>query len=202
VEVAIVPEINILKSVDPDNSQAAKAPKLAKVDFVIAKLDANGSPEDFAALEIQAVYFSGESIRPVFDQYIRTGHLPEGSARRPDLRSPAQKRLIPQLALKLPVFRRWGKKVFVAVDSHFFSGLPKMQAVQTFGNSEIVWLAYPFGRSNNANPYVIGTPEVLFTTWDNVQTAMREGLEPTSAEILDFIEIKMKKKKAKRITIM
>lgn len=104
----IFPEIRILEIASSE--EAGRSKKIGKVDFLIGKID-EGVIIDFAAVEIQAAYFSGNSLRPVFDHYMATRSM-EGvnSKRRPDFRSCAQKRLVPQLQLKIPVFRRWGKK--------------------------------------------------------------------------------------------
>ena len=37
--------------------------RIGKIDFLIALLDSRGQPTDFAALEVQAVYISGKSVR-------------------------------------------------------------------------------------------------------------------------------------------
>jgi len=149
-----------------------------------------GGP-DFAALEIQAVYFSGPSVRQPFNHFMRRRVVPEGSARRPDWRSSAQKRLMPQLALKIPIFRRWGKKFFVAVDSQFFGSLPRIKAVSGFANSEVTWLVYPFTKAGHR--YEMGDPTKHFSTWDDVLTALREGVAPNPEEILQ--ELLQKKQK-------
>ena len=98
--------------------------KIGKVDFLLGHVEA-GRIRNFAALEVQASYFSGEAIRPAMNHFLKYGALDEAiSDRRPDFRSSAQKRLVPQLQLKVPIFRRWGKKFFVVVDTQFFNSLP------------------------------------------------------------------------------
>lgn len=140
-----------------------------------------GDPDDFAALEVQAVYVSGESSRGPFEHYLRTGGNHSDARRRPDFRSSAQKRLMPQLALKVPVFRRWGKKFFVAVDETFFRELPRMPQVAA-GNSEITWLVYPFQKGESG--FNMGDPVLFHTLWDDVVTSLREGHPPTKEELL------------------
>ena len=151
---------------------------------MVAKLDSDRKPIDFAALEVQAVYFSGNAIRPAFNHFLKHGSLPEDSRRRPDYRSSAQKRLVPQLNLKVPVFRRWGKKVFVAVDSHFFNSLPQIQTVESIENSEVTWLVYSFSRKSGASGFVMNSPIPVFTQWEDVVSALREGEAPDPAEII------------------
>lgn len=93
---------------------------------------------------------------------------------------------MPQAFLKIPVFRRWGKKFFVVVDASFFEALPKMRVVDNIANSEITWLVYPFEKKGINYP--IGSPAVHFSMWDDVLTALREGSAPNPEEILNEIE--------------
>jgi Restriction endonuclease NotI len=176
-KIVVVPEMRLLRV--PDTGK-----RIGKIDFLIAVLDRNGQPSDFAALEVQAVYISGLSVRPYFVEFLRTGVLPDGGKRRPDYRSSAQKRLMPQLSLKVPVFRRWGKRFFVVVDEPFFSALPRIRRVEGKENSEITWLVYRLNRDQSGCGYTMGDPEVVFTLWDDVLTALREGEAPQQSEVL------------------
>lgn len=180
--ILVAPEIRILRVGD------GKGRRIGKVDYIIARLDARQQVCDFSALEVQAVYFSGGSIKPSFHEFLVTGKLSAASDRRLDYRSSAQKRLMPQLNLKVPVFRRWGKRFFVAVDSLFFSNLPKFKAVASIENSEITWLVYEFKKTGEG--FVMQTPRLVFTLWEDVLTALREGQEPTPSEIMAEIAAK------------
>jgi hypothetical protein len=186
-----VPEVRVLRSqVGP--KIAGKTQSFGKVDFLISALDASGDPVDFAALETQSVYFSGRELRTAYRHFIATGLLLDNSDRRPDWRSSAQKRLIPQLAEKVPVFRRWGKKVFVAVDSHFFRSMGVFPTVKSIENSEVTWLVYPFERSGARYP--IGEPKAVFTTWDDIKRAIELAGEPPAP---DEILAEIRKKRLK-----
>jgi hypothetical protein len=150
-------------------------------------LDGGGNVTDFAALEVQSVYISGDSIKPAFNRYLATGALTNQSLRRPDFRSSAQKRLMPQLTLKVPVFRRWGKGFFVAVDEMFFKALPLAGVRQVSpGNAEVTWVIYPFGRQPSGG-YTLGDPRIVHTQWDDVLSALREGEPPEQGEVLSEI---------------
>jgi hypothetical protein len=155
--------------------------KIGKIDYIVALLNEDNEPTDFAALEVQSVYISGDSTRPPFDKYLESGTLSDKGRRRPDFRSSAQKRLMPQLSLKVPVFRRWGKRFFVAVDSAFFAEMPKMPVVAE-DNAEITWLVYPFLRGKDG--FVMQNPAVYHTLWDDVLTSLREGKPPTREQLL------------------
>jgi len=183
-----VPEVRLLDIPGPKRNR-----KIGKVDFLLVQLE-KGEAVDFAALEIQAVYISGKTIRPAFNEYLAAGYLPDDSARRPDFRSSAQKRLMPQLALKVPIFRRWGKRFFVAVDSSFYDTLPNIRT-QTEGNAEVTWLVYPFKRQPEGG-YQMADPEIYHTLWDDVVDSLREGKPPEKSELLK----EMSKQASKRPT--
>lgn len=183
---AIFPEIRILEIAPSEEGERSK--KIGKVDFLIGKID-NGKITDFAAVEIQAAYFSGASLRPVFNHFL-SKHSIEGldTNRRPDFRSCAQKRLIPQLQLKIPVFRRWGKKFFVVVDSEFFASLPNFPAT-TASNSEVTWLAYPILKTDGV--FALSDPQIVYSEWDEVQNSLREGKPPEPNEIVNELQAKL-----------
>jgi len=177
VKCVAVPEVRVLDVMKKNG----KRKKIGKVDFLLAQIE-HDKAVDFAALEVQAVYMSGKSIRPFFDRYIRTGELSDEGKRRPDFRSSAQKRLMPQLALKVPIFRRWGKRFFVATDNMFFAELPVMRP-QSPDNGEVTWLTYAF-ESQSGGGYVMRPSTVVHTLWDDVEIALREGVAPEKAEVL------------------
>jgi hypothetical protein len=176
LECIAVPEVRVLEVL-----RGGKRKKIGKVDFLLAHIE-DGKAVDFAALEVQAVYISGASIRPAFRHYVKTGELLGDGKRRPDFRSSAQKRLMPQLALKVPIFRRWGKRFFVATDSTFFSELPTMNP-QSSGNSEVTWLSYDFERQREGG-FRMQSPTIVHALWDDVETALREGKAPEKSELL------------------
>jgi hypothetical protein len=80
---AVFPEIKILKTAPTDTK---KSEKIGKVDFLLGQVKGERI-SDFAALEVQAAYFSGKSIRPAFQHFLSEGFLDERiSDRRPDFR--------------------------------------------------------------------------------------------------------------------
>ena len=183
----VFPEVRILKIETANGNKRNR--KIGKVDFIIGKIDGK-DVIDFAALEVQTVYFSGSEIRTPMRYFLKNKKLDESnSERRPDFRSSAQKRLIPQLRLKVPVFRRWGKKFFVAVDSQFFDALPAFPHT-TPANSEVTWLNYPIDKQGDA--YRMKKASIIYSEWDEVQNSMREGQPPEPSEIIDELQSKLK----------
>jgi hypothetical protein len=103
---------------------------------------------------------------------------------------------MPQLQLKVPVFRRWGKRFFVVVDTQFFSSLPPFKPEDKPSNREVIWLNYPIVM--NGNSYTMMEPEVIGSKWEDVVTALREGEEPEPQEILAELQAKMTKSRKKK----
>ncbi len=187
VRFGVFPEVRILKILAENEGE--KDRKIGKVDYVLGKIE-DGEIVDFAAVEVQAVYFSGSEIRSPLKHYLQTRSLDlENSDRRPDFRSSAQKRLVPQLQLKVPVFRRWGKKFFVVVDTQFFGALPNFPQT-TPSNSELTWLSYPI--ESNGQDYTFGDAKVIYSEWDEVRNALREGVPPEPSEIVAELQRKLK----------
>jgi hypothetical protein len=187
---AIFPEIRILQVPDPKKQGRLK--KIGKVDFVLGKI-ASDTIVDFCAVEVQAAYFSGSETRSALRHFLtHRGFGNFDTFRRPDFRSSAQKRLIPQLQLKVPVFRRWGKKFFVVVDSQFFRSLPEFRTT-TQANSELTWLTYPLARIRDR--YEMQKVQPTFTEWADVETSLREGRAPDPSEIINELQLKFQKKR-------
>lgn len=94
---------------------------------------------------------------------------------------------MPQLDLKVPVFRRWGKKFFVAVDESFFNSMPEFRRMEDFENSEVTWLVYRFSRHGAHSQYKMGEPRIVYTEWSDVKEALREGTPPSPSDIMHEI---------------
>ena len=186
VSFGVFPEVRILKI--EATYEGERERKIGKVDYILGQIK-DGKIIDFAAVEVQAVYFSGGEIRTPMRHYLQHGKLRVAdSSRRPDFRSSAQKRLVPQLQLKVPVFRRWGKKFFVVVDSQFFRALPSFPPT-TPANSEITWLSYPIAK--DGDDYAMHEVEIIYSEWDEVQNSLREGKPPEPSEIVGELQEKL-----------
>jgi len=103
------------------------------IDIVLVAYDENGKIYDFGALEIQAVYISG-NVRAPFDQYLANPEAnqnmnwsTEPNYPRPDYLSSSRKRLAPQLIFKGGILNSWKKKMAVALNRNFFETLPTLK---------------------------------------------------------------------------
>jgi Restriction endonuclease NotI len=115
------------------------------------------SPIHWCVLEIQSVYFSGEKMPALFSHI---AHWEESAipfpdrTRRPDFRSSGPKRLMPQLQIKVPTLRRWGKKMAVVVDEQFFNKLGEMDEIphpSDISNCDIIWFVMGFDENQDQN---------------------------------------------------
>lgn len=108
-----------VRLIDKDGKSAGN------IDVVLVSYDGKGKIVDFGALEIQAVYISG-NIRNPFEHYMKepnTSSNMDWSQKpnypRPDYLSSSRKRLAPQLIYKGGILKNWGKKVAVALNIRF-----------------------------------------------------------------------------------
>ena len=113
------------------------------IDLVVAR-NSDGVL-DWYGLEVQAVYFSGTGMTSQFealrDDPADRAPFPN-AIRRPDWRSSSAKRLMPQLQVKVPTLRRWGRKLAVAVDRPFFNALEQAtrRPSQDLNDGDVIWL--------------------------------------------------------------
>jgi hypothetical protein len=123
---------------------------------------------NFGALEVQAVYITG-NVRNPFEHYMDD---PKSNQRmdwtgRPnyphaDYLSSSRKRLAPQLIFKGGIFRSWGKKSAVALNSGFFNTLPKLKEV-TKAKADVAWLIYDLIHDKSQNVYVLTKVREVYT---------------------------------------
>ncbi|RYG39147.1 hypothetical protein EON81_01820 [bacterium] len=132
-------------SSEPDNPSEEDGDDVGRIDSVLMHPDLESF--SWCAVELQAVYFSGPGMGSEFKQaeaYNGEGFPFPNAIRRPDYRSSGPKRLMPQLQIKVPTLRRWGKKMAVVVDEAFFSALGKMDDVPEPSNADIAWFIVRF----------------------------------------------------------
>ena len=105
------------------------------------------------------------------------------------------------LSCEVPVFRRWGKKFFIAVDQQFFKALPPMKRVPDIENSEVTWVLYDFKRRDEGARFSMSPAEFYCTEWADVEVALREGVPPKQQEILDDVYAAMTRKNRPLVAI-
>ena len=156
---------------------------VGRIDMVLA---AAGPAQtlDWCALEIQAVYFSGDEMGREFRTILehQGSGLPYPSGRRrPDYRSSGPKRLMPQLQTKVPTLRRWGKKMAVVVDRPFFEAIGEMSEVPHISNGDIIWFVVGLEEDAPTASHRIVRDSIHVTTLERATEGLTGG-SPVSKE--------------------
>lgn len=164
------------------------------IDFVLIQYDQNNKIIDFGALEVQAVYISG-NIRQPFEQfYINRDTLSifewNSTHVRADYLSSSRKRLVPQLLYKGSIIKAWNKKQVVVIQKPFFDTLPKLPEVEE-ENADMAWQIYDLKYSSENNKYQLFLDRIIFTEFspsiDKITTP-----EPGSMEFfIDTLQNKL-----------
>jgi len=180
---AEVEEIGFLER--PPTEAAAKKPggSVGRIDKVLVVPGAD--PLSWCALEVQAVYFSGKGMKDEFAAILnhRDNSLPFPLyVRRPDYRSSAPKRLMPQLQIKVPSLRRWGKKMAVVVDRSFFQAMGEMRTVPDISSCDVAWFVVAFQQV--AGAYRLVPDAVRYTTLEDSVLGLTAGV-PVSLEVFE-----------------
>jgi len=174
----IIKEVEFLKSIggEPSEEESPESAAVGRIDTVLMN---PRDAENWCALEIQAVYFSGRKMSSHLGQYASAPTVPvfPDAVRRPDWRSSGPKRLMPQLQTKVPTLRRWGRKMAVLIDRPFFDSLGPMVEVQHLSNCDIVWFVVDYRFDTQE----IQRDRVIMTTLESSVDALTAGV-PSSKE--------------------
>lgn len=160
--------------------QGPEGKAVGKIDNILVHPELEAL--QWCALEMQAVYFSGAAMRNEYQHLSRSKgeplELPDGK-RHPDYRSSGPKRLMPQLQIKVPTLRRWGKKMAIVVDESFFAAMGNMERVDDIWNGDIVWFVVGYDETETAAE--IAAREFVVTTLESSVFGLTGG-EPVSKE--------------------
>jgi hypothetical protein len=168
------------------------------IDIVLAVLDNNGKVADFGAIEVQAVYISG-NVRKVFEAFIENPEAnhqmdwPTKNYPKPDYLSSSRKRLAPQLIYKGGILHQWRKKMAVVVHRGFFEELPELESVAE-KDAEIAWLVYNLERER-ADEFDLHISKIRYTRFES---ALDTITTPQVGNIQNFtttLETRIKQKK-------
>ena len=140
------------------------------IDVVLCSYDAHGKITDFGALEVQAVYISG-NVRNPFEYFMEN---PENRASMdwsreqwypiPDFLSSVQEGLAPKLVFRSRIVNAWGKKTAIAISRSMFDILPALQpAAPQCAN--IVWLVYDLVHEAASGTYSLRKCKTVHTTF-------------------------------------
>lgn len=141
------------------------------IDVVLCSYDNHGKITDFGALEVQAVYISG-NVRNPFEHYMespKTRANMDWSREQwypaPDYLSSSRKRLAPQLIFKGGIFKAWSKKTAVAINRGFFETLPTLDSVDA-SKAEMAWFIYDLHKNPETGVYALTKGQTVYTKFD------------------------------------
>ncbi len=179
------------------NDSAGKS--AGNIDVVLVAYDATGRVYDFGALEIQAVYISG-NVREPFEYFMQD---PRGRASmdwskepnypRPDYLSSSRKRLAPQLLFKGGILHSWGKKIAVALNKSFFATLPSLKRVSRSA-ADVAWFVYDLEmetiKGQRPRRYLLKKVDEIFTGFE---PALLSLTTPSPGSVEDFMKLLQEK---------
>jgi len=161
------------------------------IDIVLAAYNERGKVVDFGALEVQAVYISGNIRRP-FEYYMenpssRKDMVWKGKPNypKPDYLSSSRKRLIPQILYKGGILKAWGKKQAVALQYSFFKTLPDMPTAPV-DKADIAWLIYDLEKDKSNDCWNLVQKETVYTEFS---PAMNRIIKPQPGDVGDFLDL-------------
>jgi len=161
------------------------------IDVVLVAYDDRGRVIDFGALEVQAVYISG-NVRNPFDFFMGSPSQnatfdwgSEKSYPRADFLSSSRKRLAPQLIYKGGILHDWNKKTAVALDRCFFETLPRFEEVDP-SEAEMAWLVYDLILDPTSNRYRLTRHKAVYTKFVE---SLRKITEAKAGKMADFVRV-------------
>lgn len=167
------------------------------IDVVLVAYNDDGKIFDFGALEIQAVYISG-NIRDPFEYYMKNPKArvqmdwaTQPNYPRPDYLSSSRKRLAPQLLFKGGILHSWQKKTVVALNKSFFDTLPSLTKVHK-SKADIAWLIYDLEmiEEGGQGRYKLTKIDEVFTEFE---PALLSITTPVPGNIDDFVKMLQEK---------
>lgn len=168
------------------------------IDVVLVAYDDNGKIFDFGALEIQAVYISG-NVRDPFEYYMKN---PKAHAQmdwstqpnypRPDYLSSSRKRLAPQLLFKGGILHSWRKKTAVALNKSFFETLPPLKKVSK-SKADISWLIYDLQlvKEDEQERFTLTKIDEVFTEFEPALVSITTSLPGSIDDFINLLQEKL-----------
>ncbi len=157
------------------------------LDLVIVAQDSAGHILDFGAVEVQAVYISG-NVRVPFRRYMADpeAYLIDESSQtniRPDYLSSSRKRLAPQLIYKGGILKAWGKHLAVVMQEQFFATLPVLPSVPE-RDADIAWMLYDLQADEIDNRLHLVHSRSVYTEF---QAALDRLVTSEAGQLEDFV---------------
>lgn len=168
----------------------ANGKSAGNIDLVAVSYNEKGRITDFGALEVQAVYISG-NVRKPFEYYMNSPKKRQNmdwTGRRnypsPDYLSSSRKRLAPQLLFKGGILHNWKKKICVAIDKGFFQTLPALRETPR-ERAEMAWLVYDLKLDTASNLFHLTRHKVIYAKFEE---SLEQVTKPDPGDVREFVD--------------
>ncbi|MBR1517063.1 MAG: hypothetical protein IJ620_02820 [Bacteroidales bacterium] len=166
------------------------------IDYVIVCYDKDGNIIDFASLEVQGVYISG-NLRNPFRKYIDSPTVNFKWMGRnyphPDYLSSSRKRLMPQILYKGGIFKSWGKKQCVAIQKTFFETLPQLPKT-TKDRADIAWFLYDLVFDEPTKMYRLQLTDTVYTEFNAALSSIMYTIPGNVNDFMNILQTKLDEK--------
>jgi hypothetical protein len=180
----------------------ANGKSAGNIDAVLVAYDDEGIITSFGALEVQAVYISG-NIRDPFAAYMRDPeaniHLEwRGKPKYPraDYLSSSRKRLAPQLIYKGSILHHWRRKMAVAVDQMFFAQLPDLPEVEP-ELADVAWFVYDPVDDPQTGRYTLTRVRTVYTQFTPALLRITNPAPGPEEPFRNLLQRKLKERQSK-----
>ena len=172
------------------------------IDMVLVALDAQDKIVKFGAMEIQAVYNSG-NVRAPFVAYMKK---PSVGAKfewngpnypSPDFLSSTRKRLMPQLLSKGEILQAWKTKQAIVVDERFYEHVPDFKEVP-LADAEVVWLVCTLNYDTKDNLYHLVLKKRVYTRFKEMLTEFAKSEAGDEKDFIKQLQKKLEREKKKK----
>lgn len=171
----------------------ANGKSAGNIDVVLVSYDDSGRVLDFGALEVQAVYISG-NVRDPFEHFMQNPGTraemdwsQEVNYPRPDFLSSSRKRLAPQLLFKGGILNTWRKRSAVALSKGFFETLPKLKRAKREA-ADIAWLIYELSPEIDKGRIIRYQLEKVDEVFTEFAPALASITTPIPGKVGDFMK--------------
>lgn len=166
------------------------------IDIVLVALNEQNQIIDFGALEVQAVYISG-NVSKAFQEYMKDPLInyamqwPSKNYPKPDYLSSSRKRLAPQLIYKGGILNKWGKKLAVAVHRPFMEQLPLLPEVDE-NEAEIAWFIYDLNYDSTLGRYKLQRSGVKYTKFKAALDTITTTEPGDMSEFISYLKTRIR----------
>lgn len=173
------------------------------IDMVLVALDDKDKIVSFGAIEIQAVYISG-NLRNPFSAYMAkpsAGASFEWNVREkypvPDYLSSTRKRLMPQLLSKGEILQAWKTKQAIVVDESVYARVPDFKEVPS-DEAEVMWLVCSLAYDKKENSYHLVFKKRVYTRFTEMLQEFAKSEAGDQKEFIQHLQVRLEREKKER----